>query len=108
MSTQAVVITAAPQVDEKTVLLARIAELEAKIARKGRLANGLHMSGYGKDKKATITLVVSDKGALSFYGFNVRFPLTAYKQVVLFILDHAAVIREFITANDSTLSQGKE
>jgi|SRR5271168_1627789 len=92
----------------KEQLMARIAELEAKEARKGKLANGLKMAGYGKDGKATITLCVSDKGALSFYGFNVRFPLTAYKQVVLFILDHAEVIRKFISANDSVLSQGKE
>lgn len=92
----------------KEALIARIAELEAKEARKGKLANGCKLSGYGKDGKQTITLVVSDKGALSFYGFNVRFPLTAYKQVVLFILDHAVQIREFIAKNDSTLSQGKE
>jgi hypothetical protein len=94
--------------DSKELLLARIAELEAKEARKGKLANGCKLSGYGKDGKQTITLIVSDKGALSFYGFNVRFPLTAYKQVVLFILDHAAQIREFIKANDGALSQGKE
>jgi hypothetical protein len=92
---------------ERDALLAQIAALQAKIERKGKLADGLKLSGYGKDGKATITVAVSDKGALSFYGFNVRFPLTMYKSAILFILDHAVQIRAYITANDSKLSQGK-
>ncbi len=93
--------------DERAALLAQIASLTAKIERKGKLASGLKMAGYGKDGKATITLAVSDKGGLSFYGFNVRFPISLYKAALLFILDHATEIRAFITANDSKLSNGK-
>jgi hypothetical protein len=107
MSTQTQ--TAAPiTADERAALLATIASLQAKIARKGKLADGLKLSGYGKDGKATVTVAVSDKGAISFYGFNVRFPLTVYKSALLFILDHAVQLRAFITANDAKLSQGKE
>lgn len=94
--------------DERAALLAQIASLTAKIERKGKLANGLKLSGYGKDGKATITVAVSDKGAISLYGFNVRFPLTVYKSALLFILNHADVLRKFIADNDSKLSQGKE
>jgi hypothetical protein len=109
MSTQTATATPAVMSEtEKASLLATIAALEAKLGRKAKLANALKLSGYGKDGKATISLAVSDKGALSFYGFNVRFPLTMYKSAILFILDHAEQIRAFITANDSKLSQGKE
>ena len=109
MSTQNAVATTTPLVaGEREALLAKIAELQAKIERKGKLANGLKLNGYGKEGKATITVAVSDKGALSFYGFNVRFPVTLYKSAILFVLDHAVQIRAFIAANDSVLSQGKE
>lgn len=105
--TQTQAVAAPISTDERALLMAKIAELQAKIERKGKLADGLKLAGYGKDGKATVTVVVSDKGALSFYGFNVRFPLTMYKSAILFLLDHAVQIRAFITANDSKLSQGK-
>ncbi len=105
MNTTTVQATPAVKVDEKAALLARIAELEAKIERKERKAGNVTLGVYGKGH---ISVGVSTKGALSFYGFNARFPLTAYKSVVLFILDHAVAIRAFITANDAKLSQGKE
>ena len=84
-------------------LVARIQELEAKEAKKAKLAGGLKLP-FGK---TTVSVIVSAKGAISFYGFG-RFPLTTYKNVLLFILDNAAKLREFITAHDSELSQGKD
>ena len=90
--------------DSKEVLLARIAELEKKAEKKGKLANALSFV-YGK---STVKIIVSEKGAISFYGFNVRFPLTVYKQALVCILDHATELRSFITTNDAALSNGKD
>lgn len=90
--------------DSKEALLARIAELERKAEKKGKLANALSFV-YGKGH---VKVIVSDKGGISFYGFNVRFPLTMYKQALLCLLDHAAELRKFIADNESVLSNGKE
>jgi len=94
-----------PVVDaEKQALLARIAELEAKVERKTKLTNALTLN-YGKGK---VKVIVSEKGGISFYGFNVRFPLSIYKQALVCILDNAAVLRKFIADNESVLSNGKD
>lgn len=69
---------------ENEALQKRLAELEAA------------------NKKA-IKLKVSTKGALSFYGVG-RFPVTLYQGQWTTILDHAEQIREFIAANQRTLS----
>ena len=90
--------------DSKEALLARIAELETKAEKKGKLANALSFV-YGKGH---VKVIVSEKGAISFYGFNVRFPLTVYKQALLCILDHAIELRKFIADNDKVLSNGKD
>lgn len=47
-------------------------------------------------------LKVSEKGALSVYGFG-RFPITAYKKAWLAILDRADEMRQFIKDNDDKL-----
>jgi hypothetical protein len=90
--------------DTKEAMLARIAELQAKEERKSKLANGLSL----KYKEGTVKVIVSAKGGISFYGFNVRFPLSVYKAALLCILDNAPALREFIAKHDSELSQGKE
>ncbi len=90
--------------DSKEAMLQRIAELEAKEAKKGKLANALTFK-YGK---GTVKVIVSEKGAISFYGFTVRFPLSIYKNALLCLLDNAVAIRAFIVSHDSELSQGKD
>ena len=90
--------------DSKEALLARIAELERKAEKKGKLANALSFV-YGKGH---VKVIVSDKGGISFYGFNVRFPLTVYKQALLCLLDHATELRKFIADNEAVLSNGKD
>lgn len=98
MSTQT-----APVVDtEKQALLDRIAQLEAKIEKKGKLADALKIK-TGKEGKQTISIIVSDKGGISFYGFG-RFPLTMYANVLLFVLDHATELRAFLASHASELS----
>ena len=101
MSTATVQLTAN---DSKEALLARIAELETKAEKKGKLANALSFV-YGKGH---VKVIVSDKGGISFYGFNVRFPLTVYKQALLCLLDHAVELRKFIADNEAVLSNGKD
>jgi hypothetical protein len=49
-----------------------------------------------------LRLKVSDKGALSIYGFG-RFPVTLYKSQMLRLLAHGAEIVAFIKANESAL-----
>jgi len=54
-------------------------------------------------KPKALTLKVSDKGALSIYGLG-RFPVTLYSGQMTRLLDHAVVIRGFMTANASLLA----
>ena len=49
-----------------------------------------------------VSLKVSEKGGVSVYGLG-RFPITLYKEQWLKLLDLAADIRAFITANESKL-----
>jgi hypothetical protein len=84
-------------------LLARIAELEQKVEKKSKLSNALKFP-FGK---SVVSIIVSEKGGISFYGFG-RFPLTMYKNVLLFVLDHAVELRKFIADHDAELSNGKD
>ena len=51
----------------------------------------------------TLSLKVSEKGAVSLYGMG-RFPVTLYGEQWLKLLDMAVVIRDFVEANKSLLS----
>jgi hypothetical protein len=57
-----------------------------------------------KDKKrpGTLTMKVSEKGALSVYGMG-RFPVTLYKEQWLKLLSISTEIAAFIKENDSRL-----
>ena len=57
-----------------------------------------------KDKKkpGTLSMKVSEKGALSIYGMG-RFPVTLYKEQWLKLLGIADEIKTFIDENDSRL-----
>jgi hypothetical protein len=74
---------AKPSYDE---LLAQIAALQAQVAR-----------------KSTLTLKVSDKGALSVYGIG-RFPVSLYRAQWERLLTAKDDILAFIDANASKLS----
>jgi hypothetical protein len=52
--------------------------------------------------RGTLSLKVSEKGALSVYGMG-RFPVTLYKEQWLKLLAIADEIKAFIQANDSAL-----
>jgi hypothetical protein len=58
-----------------------------------------------KDKKSTagsLSMKVSEKGALSIYGMG-RFPVTLYKERWLKLLGIADQIKKFIEENNSRL-----
>ncbi|MEK7690084.1 MAG: hypothetical protein AAB425_03595 [Bdellovibrionota bacterium] len=55
-----------------------------------------------KTSARSLSLKVSEKGALSVYGLG-RFPVTLYKEQWLKLLDLANDIRAFIQANDGQL-----
>ena len=55
-----------------------------------------------KPARGTLSMKVSEKGALSIYGMG-RFPVTLYKEQWLKLLGIADEIKEFIKANDSRL-----
>jgi hypothetical protein len=72
-------------------MMAKIAELEAALAAKGKRKG---------------TLKVSEKGAISIYGFR-RMPITLYLQEMEALLAMEPEIRAFIKTNDAKLSKGR-
>ena len=55
-----------------------------------------------KPERGTLSMKVSEKGALSIYGMG-RFPVTLYKEQWLKLLSIADEIKTFIKDNDSRL-----
>lgn len=55
-----------------------------------------------KPARGTLSMKVSEKGALSIYGMG-RFPVTLYKEQWLKLLTIADDIKKFIADNDSKL-----
>lgn len=55
-----------------------------------------------KPKAGTLSMKVSEKGALSIYGMG-RFPVTLYKEQWLKLLGIADDIKKFIDENDHLL-----
>ena len=55
-----------------------------------------------KPSPGTLSMKVSEKGALSIYGMG-RFPVTLYKEQWLKLLDLSDDIRAFIAANEDKL-----
>jgi hypothetical protein len=55
-----------------------------------------------KPKAGTLSMKVSEKGALSIYGMG-RFPVTLYKEQWLKLLGVADEIKKFIAENDGRL-----
>lgn len=55
-----------------------------------------------KPARGTLSMKVSEKGALSVYGMG-RFPVTLYKEQWLKLLDISAEIRKFIEEHDDVL-----
>ena len=56
----------------------------------------------GKAARGTLSMKVSEKGALSIYGMG-RFPVTLYKEQWLKLLGIADEIKKFIEENDQRL-----
>lgn len=56
----------------------------------------------------TIRFKVSEKGALSVYGLNVRFPVTLYADQWERLLDRVDDLKKFIADNAKTLSRKGE
>jgi hypothetical protein len=55
-----------------------------------------------KNSRGTLSMKVSEKGALSVYGMG-RFPVTLYKEQWLKLLGITEEIKKFIQENDSRL-----
>lgn len=51
-----------------------------------------------------LTFKVGEKGGVSIYGLNTRFPMTGYAEQWMKILDVADALRKFIVDNQATLS----
>jgi hypothetical protein len=74
---------------------AMMAKIEALILENAKLK--------GDANKARNGLKVSEKGAVSIYGYA-RFPITMYKATLLDILNRADELRQFVKDNDSKLT----
>lgn len=70
------------------------AELERLKAENAALKN--------KPNRGTLSMKVSEKGALSIYGMG-RFPVTLYKEQWLKLLGITEEIKKFIEENDERL-----
>lgn len=70
------------------------AEIERLKAENASLKN--------KPAKGTLSMKVSEKGALSIYGMG-RFPVTLYKEQWLKLLGIAEDIKKFISENEDRL-----
>lgn len=82
-------------------LLARLAQLEAQ-------NQALLKAQAEANKPRALTCKVSEKGALSLYGINSRFPVTLYKRQWLRILnENRDMILAFIEANALALQDEK-
>jgi hypothetical protein len=77
------------------------AELEAKLAAMEAENNALKAKQQARQQ---ISFKVSEKGAVSIYGLNARFPVTLYRGQMERLLDKAPEIRAFIAANSSRLA----
>jgi hypothetical protein len=73
-------------------------DLQAEIARLKAENEALKKPA----RTGSLSLKVSEKGALSIYGMG-RFPVTLYKEQWLKLLGIADEIKAFISANDSSL-----
>ena len=62
----------------------------------------LENAALKKSAATSVSMKVSEKGALSVYGMG-RFPVTLYKEQWLKLLDMSAEIRAFLAAHDSEL-----
>jgi len=62
------------------------------------------IEAMAKASRAKITMKVSEKGALSLYGFG-QWPTTLYKSQWLRLLDEADAIRDFIKAHNHLLAE---
>jgi hypothetical protein len=74
-------------------------DLKAEIARLKAENEALKNREPGR---GTLTMKVSEKGALSVYGMG-RFPVTLYKEQWIKLLGIADDIKKFIDENDSRL-----
>ena len=74
-------------------------DLKAEIARLKAENEALKTK---KQDRGTLSMKVSEKGALSVYGMG-RFPVTLYKEQWLKLLSISEEIKVFIKDNDSLL-----
>lgn len=79
--------------------MAVLPNLEAANAEIARLQAALALA----NKPKSITMKVSEKGAISLYGLG-RFPITLYRGQMERLLDHAPAIAAFIATNAALLS----
>ena len=78
------------------------AELLAELARLKAENEKLKQAAVPMVKP--LTFKVSEKGAVSVYGLNARFPVTLYKDQWVRILDKVDDLLAFIEANDDKLT----
>ena len=59
-------------------------------------------AGRSTDAVGSLNVRVSEKGAISFYGFG-RFPITVYAKALLQILAEADTIRQYLVDHKDTI-----
>jgi len=77
---------------------------DAILAENERLKAELEALKKAQQQKGTVSLKVSEKGAVSVYGLG-RFPITLYKEQWERLLERSEEIRQFIRDNDARLKK---
>jgi hypothetical protein len=77
---------------------------EQMIAEIARLQKANTEMAARQAAKETIRFKVSEKGAVSIYGLNSRFPVTLYKGQWERLVSHIDDLKAFMAANDAKLA----
>ena len=78
-----------------------VAEMMAELARLRAENEALAAK---ETARQTIRFKVSEKGAVSVYGINSRFPVTLYRQQWERVIQHVDQLKAFITENEAKLA----
>lgn len=84
---------------KKEEILAKLQAGELSVEEASKLLSGLAA------KHGNLSCKVSEKGAVSVYGLQARFPVTLYAEQWTRLLDFADELKEFIKENGSKLKR---
>lgn len=89
---------------EMTNMMIEMEKMKAEM-EKMKVENETLKKKAGGGAAKPITFKVSEKGAVSVYGLNARFPVTLYKNQWLRLMEVMDGLKEFIAENEGKLTE---